>query len=80
MKLDLPSISSDRAGALVQQAMDLSVVSHSPPMQMLDIVDLEAGTAVAGGRGYYLKREGVMLNQVWEAVLHQSVHTHMRYS
>lgn len=32
--------------------------------QMLDIVDLEAGTAVAGGRGYYLKREGVLLNQV----------------
>ncbi len=31
---------------------------------MLDIVDLEAGTAVAGGRGYYLKKEGVLLNQV----------------
>jgi seryl-tRNA synthetase len=33
-------------------------------VQLLDIVDLEAGTQVAGGRGYYLKREGVLLNQV----------------
>ncbi|GFH11295.1 seryl-tRNA synthetase, partial [Haematococcus lacustris] len=30
---------------------------------MLDIVDMEAGAEVAGGRGYYLKREGVLLNQ-----------------
>ena len=33
--------------------------------QLLDIVDMEAGTQVAGARGYYLKREGVLLNQVW---------------
>ncbi len=32
-------------------------------MQLLDIVDMEAGTTVAGGRGYYLTREGVLLNQ-----------------
>jgi seryl-tRNA synthetase len=28
-----------------------------------DIVDLEAGTTVAGGRGYYLTNEGPLLNQ-----------------
>ncbi|KAF5842492.1 hypothetical protein DUNSADRAFT_6736 [Dunaliella salina] len=31
--------------------------------KMLDIVDLDAGTAVAGGRGYFIKKEGVLLNQ-----------------
>lgn len=30
---------------------------------MLDIVNLEAGQTVAGGRGYYLINEGVLLNQ-----------------
>ncbi|KIY91389.1 seryl-tRNA synthetase [Monoraphidium neglectum] len=30
---------------------------------MLDIVNMEAGVAVAGGRGYYLIREGPLLNQ-----------------
>lgn len=31
---------------------------------LLDIVNLEAGQTVAGGRGYYLINEGVLLNQV----------------
>ncbi|KAL4434096.1 hypothetical protein ABPG75_000537 [Micractinium tetrahymenae] len=37
--------------------------NHVDLVQLLDIVDLEAGAAVAGNRGYYLKREGVLLNQ-----------------
>ena len=37
--------------------------SHVDLVQMLDIVDLESGSAVAGGRGYYLKRHGLLLNQ-----------------
>ncbi|KAI8475839.1 MAG: seryl-tRNA synthetase [Monoraphidium minutum] len=37
--------------------------NHYDLVQMLDIVNLEAGTAVAGGRGYYLMREGPLLNQ-----------------
>ena len=31
--------------------------------RLLDIVDLDAGVAAAGGRGFYLKKEGVLLNQ-----------------
>ncbi|MEW5301881.1 MAG: hypothetical protein WDW36_004708 [Sanguina aurantia] len=37
--------------------------SHVDLVQMLGIVNLEAGSEVAGGRGYYLMREGVLLNQ-----------------
>lgn len=37
--------------------------NHVDLVQMLDIVNMEAGTAVAGGRGYYLMREGPLLNQ-----------------
>ncbi|KAL6765757.1 seryl-tRNA synthetase [Haematococcus lacustris] len=37
--------------------------NHVDLVLMLDIVDMEAGAEVAGGRGYYLKREGVLLNQ-----------------
>eukprot|EP00891_Asterochloris_glomerata_P009648 jgi/Astpho2/9648/e_gw1.00146.54.1_t len=37
--------------------------NHVDLVHMLDLVDLENGTAVAGGRGYFLKNEGVLLNQ-----------------
>lgn len=37
--------------------------NHVDLVGLLDIVDLEAGTEVAGSRGYYLKGEGVLLNQ-----------------
>ena len=40
-----------------------ALLSHVDLVNRLDIVDLEAGVAVAGGRGYFLKREGVLLNQ-----------------
>jgi seryl-tRNA synthetase len=39
------------------------LLSHVDLVARLDIVDLEAGVSVAGGRGYFLKREGVLLNQ-----------------
>ena len=32
-------------------------------MRMLDMSDIERGTKVAGGRGYFLKGDGVLLNQ-----------------
>ena len=35
----------------------------APQVQLLGIVNLEAGTTVAGARGYYLLGEGVLLNQ-----------------
>ncbi|BDA47415.1 Serine-tRNA ligase, cytoplasmic [Coccomyxa sp. Obi] len=45
--------------------------NHVDLVQMLDIVDLEAGTMVAGGRGFYLKEEGLLLNQaIIQAALH----------
>lgn len=37
--------------------------NHVDLVSLLDIVNLEAGVSVAGGRGYYLKGEGVLLNQ-----------------
>ena len=35
---------------------------------MLDIMDTERGTNVAGGRGYFLKNEGVFLNQAMQSM------------
>ena len=37
--------------------------SHTDLVHMLGIVDLERGSTVAGGRGYYLTGYGVLLNQ-----------------
>lgn len=37
--------------------------SHYDLVQMLDIVNLDAGATTAGARGYYLTREGPLLNQ-----------------
>jgi len=36
---------------------------HVDLMRMLDMMDVERGTKVAGGRGYFLKGDGVLLNQ-----------------
>ncbi|GJP55318.1 hypothetical protein CLOM_g14293 [Closterium sp. NIES-68] len=37
--------------------------NHVDLVHMLDIADLDRGASTAGGRGYYLKGMGVMLNQ-----------------
>lgn len=37
--------------------------NHVDLVQMLGIAELDQGTVVAGSRGYYLKGEGVLLNQ-----------------
>lgn len=37
--------------------------NHVDLVQLLGIVDLDAGTKVAGGRGFFLKGAGVLLNQ-----------------
>lgn len=37
--------------------------SHVDLVQMCDLADLERGSATAGGRGYFLKGNGVLLNQ-----------------
>ncbi|PSC72955.1 Serine-tRNA ligase [Micractinium conductrix] len=50
-------------GAEQGGAGEEKLYNHVDLVQLLDIVDLEAGTAVAGSRGYYLKGEGVLLNQ-----------------
>ena len=46
--------------------------NHVDLVHMLGIVDLEAGAAVAGGRGYYLMDEGVLLNQAGRGVVRSS--------
>eukprot|EP00878_Enallax_costatus_P021197 GHUV01022433.1.p1 GENE.GHUV01022433.1~~GHUV01022433.1.p1 ORF type:complete len:378 (+),score=120.60 GHUV01022433.1:551-1684(+) len=45
--------------------------NHVDLVQLLDIVNLEAGTTVAGGRGYYLTNEGPLLNQ---ALINAAMH------
>jgi seryl-tRNA synthetase len=40
-----------------------ALLSHVDLVQLLGIVNLDAGTTVAGGRGYYLTNEGPLLNQ-----------------
>ena len=37
---------------------------------MLDIIDVERGAKVAGDRGYFLKGDGVLLNQ---ALIHHAL-------
>lgn len=41
----------------------LGKLHHHEVMNLLDIVDIERGTKVAGHRGYFLKGNGVLLNQ-----------------
>lgn len=42
---------------------EAGLLNHVDLVNRLGIVELEAGTDVAGGRGYFLKQYGVMLNQ-----------------
>lgn len=47
-----------------ERRQEEKLYNHVDLVQLLDIVDMDAGTQVAGGRGYYLMREGVLFNQV----------------
>ena len=42
----------------------MGLLGHADLVRRLGAVDMEAGAAAAGGRAYYLMREGVLLNQV----------------
>ena len=46
--------------------MEEDLPNHVDLVGMLDIADLEKGADVAGGRGYYLKGAGVLLNQAYD--------------
>ncbi|KAJ3684545.1 hypothetical protein LUZ61_013709 [Rhynchospora tenuis] len=46
-----------------ERRMEDNLKNHVDLVEMLDIVNLEKGADVAGGRGYYLKDYGVLLNQ-----------------
>ncbi|KAL6873596.1 hypothetical protein ACP4OV_013678 [Aristida adscensionis] len=45
-----------------ERRMEENLKNHVDLCRMLGIADSEKGAHVAGGRGYYLKEEGVMLN------------------
>ncbi|XP_072990796.1 serine--tRNA ligase [Typha latifolia] len=45
-----------------ERRMEGKLRNHVDLVKLLDIADLEKGADVAGGRGYYLKGEGVLLN------------------
>jgi seryl-tRNA synthetase len=65
---DSVPISQDEANnAIVKEFGTLrtedKLYNHVDLVGLLDIVNLEAGQTVAGGRGYYLTNEGVLLNQ-----------------
>eukprot|EP00658_Telonema_sp_P-2_P082650 TRINITY_DN8779_c0_g1_i6.p1 TRINITY_DN8779_c0_g1~~TRINITY_DN8779_c0_g1_i6.p1 ORF type:complete len:382 (+),score=129.59 TRINITY_DN8779_c0_g1_i6:253-1398(+) len=44
------------------------LLNHVDLMKMLDMFDTERGTTVAGGRGYFLKNDGVLLNQALQSL------------
>ncbi|KAJ3688061.1 hypothetical protein LUZ61_017225 [Rhynchospora tenuis] len=46
-----------------ERRMEDNLKNHVDLVEMLDIVNWEKGADVAGGRGYYLKGYGVLLNQ-----------------
>jgi seryl-tRNA synthetase len=49
---------------------DFPVKDHIELMEKLDMVDLEAGTRIAGFRGYILKNDGALLNYaLWQFVM-----------
>lgn len=65
---DSVPVSNDEANnAIVKESGDRRLEeglhNHVKLVQMLNIVNLEAGQEVAGNRGYYLIGEGVLLNQ-----------------
>ncbi|KAH9616026.1 hypothetical protein KSS87_014844 [Heliosperma pusillum] len=45
------------------QRIEPNLKSHVDLVELLGIVDMKRGTNVAGGRGFYLKGDGVLLNQ-----------------
>ncbi len=49
---------------------DFPIKDHVELMENLDMVDLEAGTRIAGFRGYVLKNDGALLNYaLWQFVM-----------
>lgn len=77
---DSVPVSDDEANNAVvrewgERRQEEKLYNHVDLVQLLDIVDMEAGTTVAGGRGYYLMREGVLLNQALITYALQFGHT-----
>uniref|UniRef100_A0A0C9RZ24 serine--tRNA ligase n=1 Tax=Wollemia nobilis TaxID=56998 RepID=A0A0C9RZ24_9CONI len=65
---DLVPISDDEANNAVvrtwgERRDEPYLKNHVELVQLLGIADLEKGADTAGGRGYYLKGDGVLLNQ-----------------
>ena len=67
---DSVPVSDDEANNAVYRTFGLdtkrteeNLPNHVDLIAMLDIADTERGTDVAGGRGYFLKGAGVLLNQ-----------------
>ncbi|KAL8129163.1 hypothetical protein V2J09_018318 [Rumex salicifolius] len=46
-----------------EKRVEPELKNHVELVKLLGIADIEKGTKVAGGRGYYLKGDGVLLNQ-----------------
>ncbi|KAF3454459.1 hypothetical protein FNV43_RR04906 [Rhamnella rubrinervis] len=46
-----------------EKRVEPKLKNHVELVELLEIADLKKGTEVAGGRGYYLKGAGVLLNQ-----------------
>ncbi|TVU48068.1 hypothetical protein EJB05_07690, partial [Eragrostis curvula] len=64
---DSVPVSDDEANNLIvrtwgERRLEENLKNHVDLCRMLDIVALEKGADVAGGRGFYLKDEGVLLN------------------
>lgn len=65
---DSVPVSNDEENNVIERTwgekrMEEKLPNHVDLISMLDIADVEQGTEVAGGRGYYLKGAGALLNQ-----------------
>nr|XP_043626311.1 serine--tRNA ligase [Erigeron canadensis] len=65
---DSVPVSNDEANNAIvrtwgEKRMEPKLLNHVELVEKLGIADLKAGANVAGGRGYYLKGDGVRLNQ-----------------
>jgi len=65
---DSVPVSNDEANNTIERVwgtkrMEENLPNHVDLVAMLDIADLERGADVAGGRGYFLKGAGCLLNQ-----------------
>lgn len=84
--VSVPEGDSDEANKEVKvwgeiPKMDFKPMDHIELMEKLDLADFEAGTKVAGFRGYFLKNEGAEIEfAIWQLAIDLFRQKHPEYS